>query len=104
MATARIPIPNVKIAAFCRKWKITELALFGSVLRDHFRPDSDVDVIVTLGPDASRRFSDWLQMEEELERSFGRDVDLVSRRAVDESDNSIRKRHVLTHMETVYVA
>jgi uncharacterized protein len=104
MTTAQIDIPYDEIAAFCRKWRITELALFGSVLRDEFRPDSDVDVLITLGPDASRSFDDWLTVEDELERIFGRNVDLVSRRAVDESENPFRKRHVLKTMQPIYVA
>jgi predicted nucleotidyltransferase len=104
MTTARIDIPHDEIAAFCRKWRITELALFGSVLRDDFRPDSDVDVLVTFSPDASKRFRDWLEMQDELELIFQRKVDLVSRRAVEESDNPFRKNHILRHMEPVYVA
>ena len=52
----------------CQRWKITELALFGSVLRDDFRPDSDVDVLVDFAPDAELSFTHWLGMEEELER------------------------------------
>jgi predicted nucleotidyltransferase len=104
MVTARIPIPYDEIAAFCRRWDITELALFGSVLRDDFRPDSDIDVLITFAPDASKRFSDWLTMEDELERLFGRKVDLVERSAVERSTNPFRKKHILTHMEPVYVA
>jgi uncharacterized protein len=93
-----------KIAEFCRRWKITELALFGSILRADFRPDSDIDVLVTFAPDASWRFYDLISMKEELEAMFGRPVDLVEKRLVERSENYIRRKHILNHMEAIYVA
>jgi len=102
--SARIPIDRNKIAEFCRRWKITEFALFGSVLRDDFRPDSDVDVLVTFAPDAEWSLFDDVDMEEELSAIFGRKVDLVSRRAVERSDNWIRRKAILSTAEPVYVA
>lgn len=99
---AQIDIPQDKIAEFCGKWKIIEFALFGSVLRDDFRPDSDVDVLVTFGADADWGFEHLLDMKEELEALFGRSVDLVEKRLVEESPNYIRRKHILSHMETVY--
>ncbi len=68
---AKIPIDRDKTAEFCRRWKITEFALFGSVLRDDFRPDSDVDVLVTFAPDAEWSLFDHLDMEEELSVILG---------------------------------
>jgi predicted nucleotidyltransferase len=97
-------VPNEKLADFCRRWKITELSLFGSVLREDFRPESDIDVLVTFGPDAAWRFYDVIDMREELERIFGRSVDLVERRLVETSENYIRRKHILTNVETIYVA
>jgi uncharacterized protein len=102
--SARIPIDREKIAEFCRRWEITEFALFGSVLRDDFRPDSDVDVLVTFAPDAEWSLFDDVDMEEELSAIFGRKVDLVSRRAVERSDNWIRRKAILSTAEPVYVA
>lgn len=99
-----LKISRDKIAEFCRRWKITELALFGSVLRDDFRPDSDIDVLVTFAPDSTRRFYDLIDMKEELERMLGRKVDLVEKRLVESSENYIRRRHILSHAETIYVA
>jgi uncharacterized protein len=99
-----LAISRDKIAEFCCRWKIAELALFGSVLRDDFRPDSDIDVLVTFAPDASWRFYDLISMKEELEGMFGRSVDLVEKRLVERSENYIRRRHILDHMETIYVA
>jgi predicted nucleotidyltransferase len=99
----RIPIDHEKLAAFCRRWKITEFSLFGSVLREDFRPDSDVDVLVSFAQDAHWGLFDLCRMEDELREMFGREVDLVSRRAVEEGRNWIRRKHILEHMETVHV-
>ena len=102
--SARIPIDREKIAEFCRRWKITEFSLFGSVLRDDFRPDSDVDVLVTFVPDADWSLFDVVDMQDELKQVFGREVDLVERKAVERSENYIRRKHILTSVEPVYVA
>jgi len=101
---AKIPIDHDKIAKFCRRWKITELSLFGSVLRDDFRPDSDVDVLVTFAPTAKWSLFDDVNMEEELSVILDRKVDLVSRRAVERSDNWIRRKAILSTAEPFYVA
>jgi predicted nucleotidyltransferase len=99
-----IHVPKEKLADFCRRWRITELSLFGSVLRADFRPESDIDVLVTFAPDAAWRFYDLIDMREELERIFGRSVDLVERRLVETSENYIRRKHILSNLETIYVA
>jgi hypothetical protein len=104
MGALRIPIDRERIADFCRRWKITEFALFGSVLRDDFRPESDVDVLVSFAPDADWGLFDIVDMQEELKQIFGREVDLVERKAVEQSENYIRRRHILGSVEPVYVA
>jgi predicted nucleotidyltransferase len=91
----RLTLDRERLAAFCRRWAVTELALFGSVLRDDFRSDSDVDVLVAFAPGARPGMFDLVDMEEELAGLFGRRVDLVTRRAVEESDNWIRRRAIL---------
>ena len=100
----RIDLSQEEIAAFCRKWEITELALFGSVLREDFRDDSDVDVLVTFAAKTSWDFTQLAEMRKELEGVLGREVDLVERRLVEQSKNYIRRKHILTHAEPVYVA
>lgn len=100
----KIEIPQEKIADFCRRWKIIEFSLFGSVLRDDFHPDSDIDVLVTFSPDARWGLFDLVHMQEELKEIFGREVDLVERKDVERSENYIRRRHILKEAETVYVA
>lgn len=101
---AALDVPAERIADFCRRWKITELALFGSVLRDDFRPDSDVDVLVSFRQGTHWSLFDMARMEEQLEGIFGRNVDLVERRAVELSENFIRRRHILESAEPIYVA
>jgi len=99
-----LEISKDKIADFCRRWKITELALFGSVLREDFRPDSDLDVLVTFSPDAEWSLLDHIQMQEELGSLFGREVDLVSRRAIEQSENWIRRREILSTAQAIHVS
>ena len=99
-----IDVPTERVAGFCRKWKVTELALFGSVLRDDFRLDSDVDVLVSFASDAQWSLLDEVRMEEELAELLGYPVDLVSRRAVEQSENWIRRRAILESAEPLYVA
>jgi len=101
--SVKISIDREKIAEFCRRWKITELALFGSVLRDDFRPDSDVDVLVTFAPEAEWSLFDHVTMEEELSSILGHKVDLVSRRAIERSRNWIRRKAILEAAEPFYV-
>ena len=100
----RLTLDPEKIAAFCQRWKIVELSLFGSVLRDDFRPDSDVDVLVTFAPEADWSLFDHVAMEEELSAVVGRKVDLVSRRAIERSTNWIRRQAILDSAEPCYVA
>jgi len=83
--------PDEAIAEFCRRWKITELALFGSVLREDFGPDSDVDVLVRFEPDAPWDLWHVIEMKEELAGLVGRNVDLAEREAVEESQNPFRR-------------
>lgn len=100
-----IDIPKERLREFCRKWKVTEFALFGSVTRpEEFRADSDVDVLVRFDPAAPWSLFDWVRMESELKEIFGRDVDLVEQPAVEKSDNRFRKRSILSSVVTVDVA
>src|SRR3990170_7364554 len=96
-----IEVPDEAIAEFCRKWRITELALFGSVLREDFGPESDVDVLVTFEPQAHWGLFELVDMEDELFRIFGRKVDLIERAGVEESKNWIRRRRILESTQTV---
>jgi len=99
-----IEIPKEKLAGFCRKWKIVELRLFGSVLRDDFRSDSGVDILVTFARDADWSILDHVAMEQEASAIFGRKVDLVSRKAIERSENYIRRKAILDTARPYYVA
>ena len=99
---AHIAIPPEKIAAFCKRWRVAELALFGSVLRDDFGPESDVDVLVRFEPQARHTLLDMARMQAELSRILGREVDLIERTAIEQSRNYIRRAAILRSAETVY--
>ena len=102
MLTANIDIPVEKIRDFCQRWKIAEFALFGSVLRDDFRPDSDVDVLVTFEPNDPWSYGhDWFTMIGELERILGRRVDFVEKETL---DNPYRRNEILRTRQVVYAA
>jgi hypothetical protein len=100
----RIDIPYEKVAAFCRRWQIVELAFFGSVLRENFGPDSDVDVLVQFDPAGEHTLFDMVRMQEELKAIIGREVDLVSRRGIEASRNYMRREAILNSAEVVYGA
>ena len=100
----QIDVPKEKIAAFCRRNHIRELALFGSALRSDFRPDSDVDMLVEFEPGQELGLMELVAMENELSEILGRKADMVEGQAVERSENYIRKRYVLQSMEKVYVA
>lgn len=95
----KIKIPHREIEDFCRRWKVTEFALFGSVLRDDFGPDSDVDVLIELEPDAPWSSFDWIDMIDDLRGIFKRDVDLVEKSGL---RNPFRRQHILHNMRVIY--
>ena len=100
----QIPMDKERIGAFCRNWKVAELALFGSVLRDDFSPHSDVDVLVSFLPDAKHSLFDLVRMQEDLKGILGREVDLVERTAVEQSKNYIRRKEILKSLEVIHAA
>ena len=90
-----------KLAAFCRKWKIAEMSLFGSVLREDFRSDSDVDVLVSFAPEAKWSLLDLPRMQDELSDILGRNADLVNIKGL---RNPFRRREILATREVVYAS
>lgn len=95
----RIPASPTQIAGFCQRWHITEFALFGSVLRDDFRPDSDIDILVTFSSDSSWSLFDWVDMREELETLFGRKVDIADKEGL---KNPYRRHEILRTHQVIY--
>jgi len=96
-----IDISRDALTAFCRKWRVQELALFGSVLRSDFRPDSDVDVLVTFEQCAPWSLWELGEMREELKSIFHREVDLVEKEAL---RNPYRRRAILAEHQVIYAA
>ena len=99
-----INIPREEISNFCKRWRIRELALFGSVLRGDFSPNSDIDLLVTFNSEANWGLLDHLRMEQELEEMLGRKIDLLSKQAVERSHNWLRRQEILNTAEVVYGA
>ncbi len=91
-----------EIARFCKAWKIREFLAFGSITTDRFRTDSDIDLVADFEPGTCHTLIQLAQMEEELERIFGRKIDLPTRNAVENCRNYIRKKSILSSMEPVY--
>ena len=104
MSTPPIDIPLDTISAFCKRWEVKELSLFGSVLRDDFGPDSDVDVLVRFESEHTPGLFGIVRMERELSELLGRQVDLITRGAVDNSRNYIRRKAILESARVVYAA
>jgi predicted nucleotidyltransferase len=99
-----ISIDPTLLEQFCSRWRIVRLELFGSVLRDDFRPESDVDLLVTFAPDARWGLFAHVEMQDELSALIEHKVDLVSRRAIEQSRNWIRQRAILGSAVPVYVS
>ena len=93
-----------RLAELCDRWKIAEVALFGSALRDDFRPDSDIDLLVTFRDDAEWSLVDMGRLDREFAALVGRTVDVISRDAVEQSGNWIRRKAILDSAVSVYAA
>lgn len=104
MNKAKLAVPQKQIIEFCKKWNVKELSLFGSALTDNFNKDSDIDILVTFGEESQHTLFDFVHMETELEKLFGCDVDLVSKRGLEHSKNSIRRDTILNSAELLYAA
>ena len=96
-----IEIPMDRVAGFCRRNRIRRLALFGSVLRDDFAPESDVDVLVEFEPGARVGLA-FFTMQDELSDILGRPVDMNTFEGVEESRNWLLKAEILDSAEVVY--
>ena len=99
MAIIHIPINRDRIIEFCKKWEISRMAFFGSVLREDFRPESDVDVMVSFNPDSAWSLFDIVDMKMELESIFRRDVDILEEGTI---RNPIKRRCIYENLEVVY--
>ena len=99
MRRNKFRLPRKKIAEFCKRWSITEFSVFGSVLREDFRPDSDIDVLITIDPGAQIGLLEMAQMQIELENMFKRSVDMVEKEGL---RNPYRRREILRTAQVIY--
>ena len=99
LPTDNLSIPLNAVEDFCRKWKIRRFSLFGSVLREDFRPESDVDILITFSDDAEWSLWDWIEMTDQLKTLFGRDVDVVEESGL---KNPFRRHEILKTRQEIY--
>lgn len=99
--TPQLPIPDARIRDFCRRHHVRSLALFGSVLREDFGPDSDIDVLVDFEPDAPVSLLEIVDMQDELEALLERSVDLVDLKGL---RNPFRRDEILRTRQIIYAA
>lgn len=99
MASRKFRVPRKKIEEFCKRWGITEFSVFGSVLREDFRPDSDIDVLLSIDPKAHIGLFELAQMQIELEDIFKRSVDLVEKEGL---RNPYRRSEILNTSRVIY--
>ncbi len=104
MSRLPLAITHEQLVAFCQRWKIRELAVFGSVLRTDFSPNSDIDLLVTFEENANWGLFEHVQMQQELETLLKRNVDLLTRRAVEQSKNPFRRDAILSTAQTLIAA
>lgn len=103
MKLGRLEIPDGEMEDLCRRWQVRELAAFGSVLRDDFGPESDVDLLVTFAPDAPWTLLDLVEIRDDFADLVGRPVDIIERSTVETSPNWIRRREILGTAQAIYV-
>lgn len=104
MKVGAIEFEDAAIKAFCEKWGVSELSVFGSVLRDDFRPDSDIDFLVTWLPGRRPRLFVMFDMKDELAALMKRPIDLLQREAVEQDRNEYRRAEILDAARRVYAA
>jgi predicted nucleotidyltransferase len=99
MESKKFTLPQKEIEEFCKRWSITEFSVFGSVLRDDFSPDSDIDVLISIDPEAKIGLFELIDMKLELEKLFKRPVDLVEKEGL---RNPYRRQEILSTAQVVY--
>ncbi|NOY98758.1 MAG: nucleotidyltransferase [Chloroflexi bacterium] len=102
MVAAQIHLPEKELAAFCKRWKVIEFALFGSAVRDDFSAESDIDVLVKFSSQSEWGLFDHIQMKQDLKTLFGRDVDLITQRALEQSRNDLLRAEILESAKVIY--
>ena len=101
---SRLKLSADQIVEFCQRWQVRELALFGSVLRADFRHDSDIDILIAYSPEANNGLLARVRMKNELETLCGRDIDLMTKKSIEQSPNRLRRYNILDSAQVIYVA
>lgn len=104
MASDRFDVPAERLAAVCEKWRVRELSVFGSALREDFNSASDIDLLVQFAPEANHSVFDLVDLRKEMEHLFGRKVDLVERKLIEQSDNYICRKQILANAVVIFPA
>ncbi|MCX6053518.1 MAG: nucleotidyltransferase family protein [Chloroflexi bacterium] len=102
MVVPKALVSRKKISAFCKRWKAEEFSLFGSVVREDFSSQSDIDALVSFAPNSNWSLFDHVQMKQELQEIFGREVDLITRRALEQSRNTLLRSEILGSAKIIY--
>lgn len=102
MLLEKLNLSNAKFHEFCQRWQVIELSLFGSILRDDFRSDSDVDILVNFAPQAPWDLLDLVEIQQELGSMLARKVDLIEKRVIESSPNWIRRKEILGTAKVIY--
>lgn len=100
----RLRLSPEQIAAFCQRWQVVELALFGSVLRDDFHSTSDIDILIAYAPEARKGLLTKARMKRELEALCNREVDVLTKKSIKNSRNPMRRQEILGSAQGIYVA
>jgi len=104
MTIQKIQISEDQLSSICNKYLIKELSIFGSALRKDFDEDSDIDLLIEFKPEAAVSLFDLIDVKEDFEKLFGREIDIVSKNAIKRSNNYIRKKAILENYNTIYAA
>ncbi len=104
MIIKNLDLSIAQIKEICDRWQITEFALFGSVLRDDFNPTSDIDVLITFAPNARKGLLTLARIKHELEELLGREVDIATKKSIEQSQNTSRSHEILRSAQVIYVA
>ena len=104
MLIQNFDLPMGEIKAICDRWQIIEFSLFGSILRDDFQPTSDIDVLISFAPDARKSLLVLARIKYELEDLLGRNVDILTKKSIEQSHNKTRSHNILESAQVLYVA
>jgi uncharacterized protein len=100
----RLGVTSSTLAEFCHRWHITEMALFGSMLRDDFKPESDIDLLVSFDPNFRRGLAETIEIQDQIQQLLGREVDLIIKKYLERSENKVRRDRIINSAQVIYAA